>query len=65
MSSHCTSLRKNIRWYKKFLFEIILGTRVVTVWVICNNNSEGEKKDTLTCQEEIIERLLKVKVRTD
>ncbi|KAI4465563.1 piggybac transposable element-derived protein 4 [Holotrichia oblita] len=36
MSSYHTSVRKSLKWYRKVVFELILGTTVVNAWVIYN-----------------------------
>ncbi|XP_072400848.1 uncharacterized protein [Diabrotica undecimpunctata] len=57
MSSYYTCLRKSIKWYKKAMFEVILGTYVVNSWVIYNRNKQ-KKIDMLKFREEIIDKLL-------
>ncbi|KAJ8928751.1 hypothetical protein NQ314_018604 [Rhamnusium bicolor] len=44
MSSYYTSLRKNIKWYKKVFVEIMLGTCVVNTWVMYNNFGNNRQK---------------------
>ncbi|KAI4454280.1 piggybac transposable element-derived protein 4 [Holotrichia oblita] len=36
MSSYHTSVRKSLKWYRKVVFQLILGTTVVNAWVIYN-----------------------------
>ncbi|XP_066252466.1 piggyBac transposable element-derived protein 4-like [Euwallacea similis] len=36
MSSYHSSIRKGLKWYRKVVFELILGTTVVNAWVVYN-----------------------------
>lgn len=40
MSSYYTSLRKSLKWYKKVIFEVMLGTCVVNSWVISKQSPQ-------------------------
>lgn len=57
MSSYYTCLRKTIKWYKKVVFEIILGIAVVNSWVIFQNNTK-KKIDMLAFRDQLIHSLL-------
>lgn len=57
MSSYYTCLRKTIKWYKKAVFEIILGTAVVNTWVMYKKNTR-QKIDMLAFRELLIKALL-------
>ncbi|KAI4462364.1 piggybac transposable element-derived protein 4 [Holotrichia oblita] len=56
MSSYYTCLRKSIKWYKKAVFEIMLGTAVVNAWVIYKQNT-GKKIDMLAFREHLVKAL--------
>ncbi|XP_045471831.1 piggyBac transposable element-derived protein 4-like [Harmonia axyridis] len=59
MSSYYTCLRKSLKWYKKVIFEIMLGTCIVNAWVLHNNyNKGGKKMDMLRFRENVIHGLL-------
>lgn len=59
LSSYYTSLRKSIKWYKKVMFEIMLGTCVVNAWVVHNSfNTTAKNMDMLTFREHIVKELL-------
>ena len=64
MSSYYTSLRKTIKWYKKAVFEIILGTAVVNAWVIYKQNT-GKKMDMLAFREHLVKRLFEKEDNVD
>lgn len=36
MSSYHTVIRKSLKWYRKVLFELLLGTTVVNAWIVYN-----------------------------
>lgn len=36
MSSYHTSVRKSVKWYRKVMFEVLLGTTVVNAWIVYN-----------------------------
>ncbi|KAI4455423.1 piggybac transposable element-derived protein 4 [Holotrichia oblita] len=57
MSSYYTCLRMpSIKWYKKAVFEIMLGTAVVNAWVIYKQNT-GKKIDMLAFREHLVNAL--------
>ncbi|XP_072380638.1 uncharacterized protein [Diabrotica undecimpunctata] len=59
MSSYYTCLRKTLKWYKKVIFEIILGTCVFNAWVIHSSHNEAKNKlDMLRFREKLIQGLL-------
>ncbi|CAH1993130.1 unnamed protein product [Acanthoscelides obtectus] len=59
MSSYYTCLRKSVKWYKKVIFEIILGTCVVNAWVIHSSHNQAKNKlDMLRFREKLIDGLL-------
>lgn len=64
MSSYYTCLRKSIKWYKKVIFEIILGTCVVNALVIYNSHGLGRTKPLgmLAFREKLIEGLMKMQM---
>ncbi|CAH1984400.1 unnamed protein product [Acanthoscelides obtectus] len=40
MSSYHTAVRKTLKWYRKVMFELLLGTTVVNSWIVHNMVSD-------------------------
>ncbi|CAH1972725.1 unnamed protein product [Acanthoscelides obtectus] len=40
MSSYHTAVRKTLKWYRKVMFELLLGTTVVNSWIVYNTVSD-------------------------
>lgn len=65
MSSYYSCIRKSVKWYKKVIFEVLLGTAVVNTWVVFNNFGDNPNKlDILQLRQRIAAELIK-EVNTD
>ena len=63
MSSYHTVIRKSMKWYRKVIFEILLGTSVVNAWILYNMISET-KLGITEFRRELAENLIEDKSET-